>query len=57
MNAFQKHQREERRAMELIAGLVTLAGAALVGMAAVLIADHWTGLDVFISALDALRGL
>lgn len=45
----EAHNRDERRAMELAAGLVALAGVAATGLVIVLgamaVADQLTGLD------------
>lgn len=53
----QTHQDEERRAMELVAGLAVLGLAAIVGMAIAAFADQLTGLDFIGRALAALGGL
>ena len=46
---------EEQRGRELIAGLVTIAAAAIVGTAAVLIADRLTGLDLAVELIRWVR--
>ena len=51
---------EEQRGRELIAGLITIAAAAIVGTLVVLlvgaVADSWTGLQVVSDLLRAARG-
>lgn len=46
---------EEQRGRELIAGLITIAAAAIVGTAAVLIADRLTGLDLAVELIRWVR--
>lgn len=53
----QQHQQDERRAMELVAGLACLGFAAIVGMAVAAFADQITGLDFLARALTMLRSL
>ena len=56
----QQHQRDEQRAMQLVAGLVVLALVAVVGTVGVLcvgaVADSMTGLSVISDALRIARG-
>ena len=47
--------RDERRARELVAGLATIAAAAIVGTAAVLIADQITGLGFAVELIRWVR--
>ena len=43
--AARQHADEERRAVEMLGWLLTIVAAALIGTAAVLIADQLTGLQ------------
>ena len=58
--AARRQAEEEQRAMQLVAGLVTIAAAAIVGTLVVLlvgaVADSWTGLQVVSDLLRAARG-
>lgn len=57
--AAKRHAADERRSMELVAGLVTIAAAAIVGTLVVLlvgaVADSMTGMTIVADALRALR--
>lgn len=57
MNEHQQHQADERRSMELVAGLMLIAAASVVGLAVAAFADHLTGLDFLGRALVMLRSL
>ena len=58
--AARRHADDERRSMELVAGLVTIAAAAIVGTLVVLLAgavvDTWTGLSVVSDLIRSARG-
>ena len=53
--AARRQAQEEQRGRELIAGLITIAAAAIVGTAAVLIADRLTGLDLAVELIRWVR--
>lgn len=53
--AARRQAEEERRSMELIAGLVTIAAAAIVGTVAVLIADQITGMHLVADLIRWVR--
>lgn len=53
--AARRQAEEERRSMELIAGLVTIAAAATVGTVAVLIADQITGMHLVADLIRWVR--
>lgn len=57
MNAHQQHHAEERRAMQLVAGLAAIGAASIVGMAVMAFADQLTGLDFIGRAVSMLRSL
>jgi hypothetical protein len=57
MTDHEQHSNDERRAMELVAGLACLGFAAIVGMAVAAFADQITGLDFLARALTMLRSL
>ena len=53
--AARRQAQEEQRGRELIAGLVTIAAAAIVGTTAVLIADQITGMHLVAEFLRWVR--
>lgn len=59
--AARQHADEERRAVEMLAGLVVLAVVAVAGTLVVLlvgaVVDTWTGLDHVAQLLRAVRGV
>ncbi len=50
-------QDDERRAVEMLGWLLTIVAAALVGTAAVLIADQLTGLQYVAELIRVARGV
>ena len=57
MTDHEQHAADERRAMELVAGLAVLGAASIVGMAVAAFADQLTGLDFIGRAVAMLRSL
>ncbi|GAA4400468.1 hypothetical protein GCM10023089_00730 [Quisquiliibacterium transsilvanicum] len=53
----QAQQDEERRAMELVAGLAVIGAVSIVGLGIAAFADQLTGLDFVARALAVLGGL
>lgn len=57
MTDHEQHSNDERRAMELVAGLAVLGAASIVGVAVAAFADQLTGLAFVERAVAMLRSL